>query len=151
MFLLLVSYCLLSCNPNNLYEKNIEIRNAQWFADSAYTFSFNIQDVKAKYNIYYNIRNTLKYPYYNLYVTYYLENSQKQVIATELQNIFLMDAKTGEPFGEGLGDIFSHELLAIANYQFKQKGKYTFKIKQYMRQDPLPEILTIGIRVEKVQ
>jgi len=101
------------------------------------------------YNIYYNLRNSLSYPYYNLYLTRYLTDEKGTQIESRLDEILLMDPKTGEPRGEGLGDLFDHKVLIKNNYRFPKPGTYTIRIKQYMRQDPLPEILSVGIAVEK--
>jgi gliding motility-associated lipoprotein GldH len=84
-----------------------------------------------------------------LYVTYYLLDEQGKQLSARLQELILMDATTGKPLGDGLGDIFDHQIVSLQNYKFNKRGKYTFKIKQYMRQDPLPDIMSIGIRVEK--
>ena len=61
-----------------------------------------------------------------------------------------MDEKTGKPMGDGLGDLFDHKIIALKNYRFPRAGKYTFKVRQYMRQDPLPAILSMGVSVETV-
>ena len=63
-----------------------------------------------------------------------------------------MHSKTGKPYGDGLGDIFSHQLPlpALSNVRFLKRGKYTFKLRHYMRRDLLPEIVSMGLRIEKV-
>jgi gliding motility-associated lipoprotein GldH len=60
----------------------------------------------------------------------------------------LFDATSGKPLGDGLGDIFDHRILALSDYRFETAGTYRFKIEQYMRQDTLPMILSMGLRVE---
>ncbi|MEO0331329.1 MAG: gliding motility lipoprotein GldH, partial [Bacteroidota bacterium] len=54
----------------------------------------------------------------------------------------------GKPYGSGLGDIFSHQILALPGYQFDTAGMYQIRLQQYMRRDTLPEILSVGVRVE---
>jgi gliding motility-associated lipoprotein GldH len=61
----------------------------------------------------------------------------------------LFDPITGAPLGDGLGDIFDHRILAVSNQRFPENGLYRFKIQQFMRQDSLPLILSVGLRVEK--
>jgi len=60
-----------------------------------------------------------------------------------------MDKTTGEPLGDGAGDIFDHQVLGLKNQVFPQNGTYTIKLQQYMRRDPLPGIMAVGVRVEK--
>ena len=61
----------------------------------------------------------------------------------------LFDQKTGKPLGDGLGDIYDHKVISSRSFMFPTKGKYTIKLKQYMRQDPLPYIMSMGVSVEK--
>ena len=138
-----------ACDPDRVYEENYTIEDNKWYIDTIPSFKFTIEDTTIPYNIYYNVRNAVSYPFYNLYINYYLLDEQGNQISGRLQELTLMDAKSGTPLGSGLGDIFDHQVLALGNYRFKKKGTYTFKIKQYMRQDPLPDIMSIGIRVEK--
>jgi len=49
-----------------------------------------------------------------------------------------------------MDDIFDHRIRITKSPQKLKAGKYTFKLKQIMREDPLPAILNTGIRIEKV-
>lgn len=137
-----------ACDKSRVYEQNIELNNEGWYIDSVLTFSFNIQDTNLKYNIYYNIRNANTYPFYNLYTRYYLEDSIGSTLSTYLYEMFLMDSKTGQSLGSGIGDIFDHRFELLMDHKFNTAGTYKIIIKQYMRQDPLHGILAVGIRVE---
>ncbi len=138
-----------ACDPDRVYEENYTIEDNKWYIDTIPSFRFTIEDTTIPYNIYYNVRNALSYPFYNLYLTYYLMDEQGKQISARLQELTLLDPKTGKPLGDGLGDIFDHRIIALQNYKFPKPGKYTMKVKQYMRQDPLPAIMSVGIRVEK--
>lgn len=141
---------LTSCKDSNVvYEQTKDIENGKWKVADTYNCGFDIENVNQKYDISYIIRNSSKYAFYNLYVTYYLEDDKGKVISSSLQNLQLLDAGTGEPFGSGLGDLYEHEIVALAEFKFPQKGKYKFKVKQYMRQDPINEIFTVGARIKK--
>lgn len=142
---------LSSCNSNRIYEENIDFENKQWLADSLPSFRFKIENAQKKYNIYWNIRNTISYPYQNLYLTYYLEDTLGHRIATDLHNMQLFAPKTGKPYGDGLGDIFSHQFLALPNYKFDSAGLYQIRLEQYMRTDTLSDIISVGIRVEEAE
>lgn len=147
--LLMLLVCgLASCDKDRLYERSIELENKIWPADSALGFTFEITDLSQPYNFYFNVRNTLSYPYENLYITYFLKDTSNHVIKEKLVNFNLFDPKTGEPYGDGLGDIFDHRFLIIKNYKFTNIGSYVFEVRQYMRMDTLPEILSTGMRVE---
>lgn len=136
-------------DPNRVYERNVDFSNNLWLADSIAEFEFEIVDTQAAYNLYYNVRNSISYPYNNLYVQYTLEDSLGNVMSKALQNMDLFDPVTGKPKGDGLGDIFDHRILAIPQQRFSKEGWYRFKIQQFMRQDSLPLILSMGLRVER--
>lgn len=138
-----------ACDSKRIYETNIEFKDKKWYIDSTCTFTFKIEDKNLKYNILYNVRNTLDYPFYNLYVTYYLYDEAGKQISTDLHEMQLMDAKTGSPFGKGMGDIFDNTLFAMKDLSFSKSGTYKLKIKQYMRKNPINEIIAFGVRVEK--
>ena len=119
-----------------------------WLADSTAEFVFEVKNSETEYNLYYNIRNSLSYPYHNLYIRHTLEDSLGNMLGSALQNMDLFDPVTGRPLGEGLGDIFDHRILAVSNQKFPKSGWYRFKMQQFMRQDSLPLILSVGLRVE---
>ncbi|TAE72572.1 MAG: gliding motility lipoprotein GldH [Bacteroidetes bacterium] len=152
LVVILLSY-LCSCGTPAVYEKNYDLKNNSWYADSTLSFKFDIQEIDVKYNFYYNFRNTKSYPFYNLYLTYHLKDDKGNVVRTELQNATLFDAKTGKPFGNGVGGIYTHQLLhpSLTNFKFTKKGTYYFKMKQYMRKNPLEGLQAVGIRLEKAE
>lgn len=147
--LILLSLAFLACDETRVFEQNIDIEDKVWNENTIPDFSFRIEDPQKSYNIYYNFRNTRSYPFRNLYVQYTLEDSLGTKISTDLHNIDLFDPITGKPYGSGLGDIFDHQVLAVENFKFKEPGSYKFKIQQFMRMENLPEILSVGMRIEQ--
>lgn len=140
---------LTACDEYRVYEENYNFEQKVWLVDTIPTFEFEIQNIDQPYNIVWNIRNTLNYPYHNLYLTYYLEDTLGRRISTDLHNMLLFDPKTGEPYGSGLGDIFNHQIMALPAYQFDTAGTYRIRLEQYMRTDSLKDILSVGVRVEQ--
>ena len=145
----LVAWLALGCDTNAVYSEYADIEDGKWYIKNAPSFTFDIQDASVPYNIYYNLRNSLSYGYYNLYLTRYLRDATGKELESRLDELLLMDPKTGKPNGNGLGDLFDHKFLMKRNYRFPKPGKYTMQIRQYMRQDPLLNILSVGITVEK--
>lgn len=151
MLALLLVALLSACDEDRVYEENVDFPNQRWVVDSIPTFEFEISDANQPYNIYWNVRNTVAYPYRNLYVTYYIEDTAGRQLTTNLHNMLLFEPKTGKPFGSGLGDIFSHQFMALPNFKFDQEGMYRVRLEQYMRTDTLPEVVSVGTRVERVE
>lgn len=144
-----VALLALGCDTNAVYSEYTDIEDGKWYIKNAPSFTFEIKDASVPYTLYYNLRNSLSYGYYNLYLTRYLRDANGKELESRLDELLLMDPKTGKPNGSGLGDLFDHKFLIKRNYRFPKPGKYTMQIRQYMRQDPLLNILSVGITVEK--
>ncbi len=147
-FLGLIWFLGSSCDSDRVFERNIDLADRIWHKDSVITFDFEIEDPNFSYNIYYNIRNTTSYPFYNLYLNHTLENTIGAVLSNNLDELFLFDQNTGEPLGSGMGDIFDHRIIVLESLRFPSKGNYQFHTQQYMRQEELRQIMSIGIRIE---
>lgn len=147
--ILWIAWLTLGCDTNAVYKEYTDIEEGKWYIKNAPSFTFEIKDASVPYNIYYNLRNSLSYGYYNLYLTRYLRDAGGRELESRLDELLLMDPKTGKPNGDGLGDLFDHKFLMKRNYRFPKPGQYTMQIRQYMRQDPLLNILSVGITVEK--
>ncbi len=150
---------LLSCggkDEKKVYEQNIDIPDAKWVRSNVLTFQFKIEDPSKAYNFYYNIRNKKEYAYSNLYLKYFLEDTSGNVILSKENQMFLFDPKTGKPIAEtqsggSLEGIFQHQYkIIIGKKLFDKAGMYQFRVQQIMRDnDPLENILSIGLRVEE--
>ncbi len=144
-------FLLVACerDTNVVFTDISDIADGRWFVKNTPVFRFTIADAAQPYDLYYTLRYSLTYPYYNLYLTRYLTNGQGRMIESRLDELLLLDAKTGQPRGNGLGDIYDYKVQMKRAYRFPAPGTYTLKIKQYMRQDPLPDIVSVGISVEQ--
>ncbi len=136
------------CDSNRVFEQHIDIEEGKWAKEDIKTFEIEINDPNKPYDIYYTIRNSVSYPYYNLYLEYTLLDAEGKEISSALQNMLLFDEKSGKPVGSGLGDIFDLQVQALNDFTFPSNGKYNFTIQQFMRNDTLNDILAVGVRVE---
>lgn len=150
-FLASIIICLAfaSCDSNAIYKSIIDLKDSNWYIKNEPTFTFEVEDETIPYNIYILVRNASPYSFNNLYLTRYIYGADKKELSVRLEEMILFDPKTGKPLGDGLGDIYDHKFLSSANFKFPKKGKYSIKLKQYMRQDPLQNIMSVGVSVEK--
>lgn len=145
----LLMFVLAACGSDRIFEENIDFEKRYWHADSLAQFKFRVNDSTAEYNLYFNIRNTMEYPFHNIYIKYNLQDSAGNVLREELINKNLFAEKTGEPLGDGLGDIFSHQFALVTGYEFPQSGLYQVNLQQYMRLDSLQGVVSLGTKVSK--
>ena len=141
----------LGCDDRVVYKAHEDIKDGLWYIKNNPEFNVEIEDTISRYNVYYLFRNTLQYPYYNLYITRKVTGPDGKKISNALEQLFVSNEITGKPYGNGLGDLFDHKILFLKNYSFPKSGVYNFKLSQSMRQNPLPFIMSVGISVEKVE
>ena len=94
------------------------------------------------------MRNGVEFPHGNIYVQYIISDSTNNILDEELRNFQLFHPKSGYPFGNGSGNLFEHQFDLLIDYDFPYEGKYNISFQQYMRYDSLPEIYSVGIRIE---
>jgi len=147
--LVLILFILNSCDKSRIYEQNFDFPDNKWEENKELIFDFEVPDHRQMYNVLYNVRYSVDYPFYNLYIKYNLLDSAGTEINQKLQGMDLMDSKTGKPFGKGVSGVYDYRILALPGYIFPYSGKYKIKVRQYMRQNPLPNIYSFGLRLEK--
>ena len=144
-----ICFCilLLSCKEMEVFEKNTTIPGYKWKRNFEANGSFIISDT-ASYNIYIVIRHTDAYPYNNIWLNVGLQPPGDTMQFQKLDLTLGNDADGWE--GTGMNDIW--EIRKIINNQprrFKKSGEYNFSIRHIMRDDPLPSVMSAGLRVEK--
>jgi len=145
---LIVAILLTGCDSNRVFENYVEFKDRTWNIQEPATFEFEITKTQQQYNLYYEVRNSLDYPWQRIFVKYQLADSTGTTLTEKLVSNYLFE-KSGEPLGRsGLGDVYDHQFLVLQNFTFAKPGKYKFTLQQENRQDTLAGILAIGLRVE---
>ena len=140
---------LLACQGSSDLKEIREFKNSEWFIAKKQTFEFEVKDIQKSYDFNYLIRNTISYPYYNLYLNQSLSDDRGQVLVNSMDEVILFNQKTGKPYGDGLGDIFDNRTPApkLQKFKFTKPGKYKWTIGHNMRPDPLQGMMSIGVEV----
>ena len=143
--------CILfaSCKQIDLFEKNTVIPKYEWQSNFAVSGNFNINDTLNTYNLYLVIRHTDAYKYNNIWLHVGLQSPGDIMYYQKADLELANDANGWE--GTGLNDIWEvRKLLNGEPRRFKKTGNYYFSIVQIMRENPLCNIISAGLRVEKV-
>lgn len=140
---------LAACTDIGVYERQHFFKNNEWLSSDQPQFAFTITDTSALYHIFIAVRHEDRYRYNNLWLAVSTQ-SPGDTIKTQQLNLLLADNKKGW-LGTGMDDIFDHRIRITRTAQKLRAGAYTFRLKQMMREDPLPAILNAGIRIEKQQ
>lgn len=142
-----LSYFLVSCNDTAVYDEYKNIKNNSWDYSDSLKYEVDIKDTATHYSLFVNVRHNFYFDWRNVWVkiiTVYPNNK------TEVSSVNLpLSESDGKWFGKCSGDICDIRIGIQQNAVFPQVGKYKFIIVHDMRQNPLPKIMDVGLRVEK--
>ena len=145
-----VAILLAACGTVDVFEKNVAIPDHEWSSSFKPVISFEITDTASLYNIYAVIRHTDAYRYNNLYMNVYFQVPGDTLRKERLDLRLATDGKGW--LGTGMDDIFEQRILITREPQRLTKaGVYNFTLENIMREDPLQNVMNVGIRVEKVK
>jgi gliding motility-associated lipoprotein GldH len=150
MVLICSVICVISCSKIDVFEKNVSIPKLSWQYNFRPQFDFTITDTSSSYNLYLVIRHTDAYRYNNIWLNVGIQPPGDTLNYKRLDVLLGTDANGW--YGSGLDDIWEYrKLITNGPYQFKKKGDYKISLAQIMREDPLNNIMSVGLRVEKIK
>ena len=147
LFFLIVASLLMSCT-SSVIDSNDKVPERKWAYRNHIVNSFEIKDNTKAYNIYFKLRHTADYKYSNIYILAHF-NDGKNTVTKRYQ--YKLAKNDGEWLGSGSGNIFSYTLPMQTNYHFPKNGKFTIEIEQNMRDNPLLEVVDLGILINEHQ
>lgn len=149
--LFLLAGAISGCLPSPFYQKQEAIPNNAWNFNYRPLFKFEITDSTARYYPFIILQHTQAYPYSNMWVWLYIKTPGDSVIKKERLNLTLA-APDGRWLGRGLGAIYEERIPVNLgdSVHLKKTGTYEIAIEQNMRKNPLPEVMHVGLRVQKV-
>jgi len=140
--------CINSCTQIEIFEKNTVIPKYEWQSSFSASGDFLVTDTVSAYSIYVVLRHTDAYKYNNIWLNIGLQPPGDSLHVQKVDLKLGDDANGWE--GTGMNDIWEvRKLLNGQARRFKQPGKYHFTISQIMRDNPLLNIMSIGLRLEK--
>jgi gliding motility-associated lipoprotein GldH len=148
IYVLSCSFIFFSCTHTGVFEKNTTIPKYEWKSNFAVSGSFSIADTAALYNTYIVLRHTDAYKYNNIWINLGIQVPGGTMQYRKVDLSLATDANGW--MGSGMNDIWEvRQLLPQSILPLHQTGTYTYNITQIMRDDPLPAVMSAGLRVEK--
>lgn len=136
------------CKQIDVFEHNTNIPHNKWKYGFEAKGNFDIKDTLAFYELFIVLRHTDAYKYNNIWLNIGLQSPGDSLFYQKV-NLSLGNDADGW-FGSGMNDIWEvRKKLTDKPMRFKKAGTYNFSIFQIMRDDPLPEIMSAGLRVVK--
>ena len=138
---------IAACQTIPLSEQNTIHPDHQWNSAKPEKYLFNITDTNQLYKIVFVIRHHNAYHYKNIWIELSHSSTADQS-KTETFNLNLANDQKGW-LGTGMDDIFDQRIPLYSKPIKLKYGMHSFTIKHTMREDPLQNILSTGIRIEK--
>ena len=145
----IVLFLVSSCKNDSeqVFMKNLD---GKWNKKTEQKFDFKITDAQNPKNIIFVVRNNNDYPYSNIRMIVNFWDMQTKKKSTDTLN-YIMAEPNGDWIGKGFGDTKEIQFQYKLNYQFPANGDYSIGIIQAMRNDNLPGIEDIGVKIETAQ
>lgn len=149
LFLFLVSCALYlnSCQTIDLYEKVVGLPDQEWKSSFKPQFNFIIKDTQSRYDVYVLLRHNEKYEFNNIWISLTYQLKGQPAVTGQYE---LPLANNDGWMGTAMDDLYEHRIRITPPEGIALKaGEYIFTIGQIMRNDPLENVLNVGLRIEK--
>lgn len=147
VLVILASLSGVSCNTIDIYEKSVAIPGHAWQNSFRPSFDITIKDTTVLYQPYLVLRHNEKYNYSNIYINLYIK-APGQDSAIKIQRDLTLATNENWETKTAMDDIYEHR-IKLGDAQSLKAGDYHFTVEQIMRENPLQNVLDVGIRVEK--
>ncbi len=137
----------VSCTNIDLYEKSVIIPGQAWQSKFKPSFHFTIKDSASLYQLFLVLRHNDKYSFSNIYINLYAQWPGSDTVKKIRRDLTLANNENGW-LASGMDDIYEHR-IPLGDPEPLKAGTYTFTIEQIMREDPLKNVLNVGLRIEK--
>lgn len=132
----------------NAFESSVVIPGQEWKSSFKPAINFDITDTVSLYNVYIVLRHKNAYGFNNIWIRASVQEPLDTAVKSRQYDLKLANDDTGW-LGKGMDDIFEHRILIQERTRFVRSGQYRFTLEHIMRKDPLPEVMNVGLRIEK--
>lgn len=141
-----VAWAVMGCGEVPLMSEEHTIAADGWSSNDPVAFQWMVADSTVRHDLVLDVRHRQTYPYSNLYLflTYQFPNGKSRVDTIECT---LAD-DLGRWRGSGFGDLVDQRFMVESGVQFPLVGRYGLQVTHGMRLDPMPELVSLGLRLE---
>ncbi len=137
-----------ACSDREAYYSFYSVHRSIWHTDSVARFEVAVTDTLSMHDVFVEIRNNDKYPYQNLWLFVSFQYPTGETRQDTLE------CTLADDFGKWYGKGFSLYELSVpyeTKLCFPASGTYTYTIRQGMRDDFLPGISDVGLKIVRVE
>jgi gliding motility-associated lipoprotein GldH len=147
--ILILSLFALSCNKNRIFEEhNTNFPKFRWDKSNIVDFNPDIKDKNYDYKIFIAIRHIAGFQLKDINVKLEIISPSGEE-TTKDYTLPLFD-KNNESLSDCAGDYCDLESMVENNFKFKETGKYKFRISHQMSINPIPNVMEVGLIIDKL-
>ncbi|MDR0581684.1 MAG: gliding motility lipoprotein GldH [Prevotellaceae bacterium] len=140
-------FCL-SCEYNGMAEQQVTLPQAMWHKDSIIPVILPVEDTLSYCTILLALRYTDDYPYSNIILSVATTAPSGITVRDTVEYRLMEDGKWNGKTG---GKWIDSRLEFRTGVRFRQCGDYCFRIAHLMRNEKLPGVRAVGIRIERME
>jgi gliding motility-associated lipoprotein GldH len=145
-FLLLAAAALMSCN--RVHEQYHKVSGLVWNYHKPEAFHVDIKEA-GHYTVQVSLRNNNDFPYQNIWMKLRIDGPDGKS-STQRMNCYLSD-NLGRWQGQRLGGLYDSRFPAKLDTAFSKPGSYTFTLQHDMREDNMPGVVDVGLKVKELK
>jgi gliding motility-associated lipoprotein GldH len=149
LFCLLAACFATACyDKNTVYHSYQSLPNEGWGKSDTLSFLIPVTDsIPPTLRLFAEVRNRTDYPYHDLHLFISQNMPDSTVWHTDTIAVNLADS-TGRWIGKGWGSVYQAETF-VKSVRPLRPGNYIIKVMSGMKDEKLPGMNDIGIRIEK--
>lgn len=145
---------LASCSKpdDRTYQKQVAVPTAKWDYKFQPEFNFEVPDTVSNYRVFLIFRYDAAFEFSNVWIRLKTKAPQDTTFDDGHRIETVLIAPDGSRLGNDVGGLFEYKMQLRPGTDFtpfSKAGKYTVKLEQIMRTNPLVGLLNIGLRVER--
>ncbi len=149
LFVIIAIISFASCNENIAYDdSSTDFPNYRWEKGKKLEFNPEITELDVKYNIYVDFRHVYGFQPRKMKIN--IETTNPSGETSNNKETLKIKGLNGEYKSECAGDYCDLRVPIKKNCKFKEAGKYKFVIEQLTKGEYLPNVMRVGLVVEKV-
>lgn len=130
---------------NDIYRDFQSVKDMKWYDTDVKTFNVTIPE-DGNYDLIFAMRYSTGYPFTSLKINIKQITPESKTLEKDAE--FSITDKNGKYIGDVTGQLWDIENVFSEN-TFLKKGKYSFKIKHNMNNNPVILVIDIGLIVRK--
>lgn len=140
----------VSCNQNQVFsENNRDFPMNRWLKVDVQEFQPKIVDVASSYNLYLNFGHIYEFQFESIPVEVIVKSPSGTTEHFKVRLQVLDENK--KDVGDCVGDICDLKHLVKEGMVFKEKGTYIISVQNRFNNSFVPNVLAVGVSIEKQQ